>query len=232
MIDLKKIPKIIQKRIKTSSENLPKHIIISTENQDESQDPENKSDIYKKRLNNLYELIKTQVEINIPILTISLGKSENFIDQKMFYEFIDSLLMEFAVKNKVRVSFVGKWYSLKGMTVEGIKKIVNETCDFDKFFLNICINYDGQEEIADACRVIIRKVYDNRLKPDSINKEILKENLYSSYFIPADLIIEMSDRFTGTFLWDSEDSKIFFAIKKFENFSRGEFNKAIEYFRK
>jgi undecaprenyl pyrophosphate synthase len=35
-------------------------------------------------------------------------------------------------------------------TVDAVKKILDETKDYDCYFLNFCLHYDGQEEIVDA----------------------------------------------------------------------------------
>jgi undecaprenyl diphosphate synthase len=230
MIDLKKIPEIIQTRIKATSKNIPKHVLLNTAT--EINNPEEKEKIIKKKIMNFFEIIKTQIEINLPILTISLGEKKDLYNEKILFEFFDNDLKTFLIDNKIRTSFFGKWYSLPGMIVEVIKKIVNETRDYDKFFLNICINYDGQEEIVDSCRLILKKFYDNKLDPDIIKKNIIKENIYSSYFIPPELIIETTNNFSGTFLWDSKGSKIFFLNKKFENFSKSDFQRALDFYKK
>ena len=72
--------------------------------------------------------------------------------------------------NKVKVSALGKWYDLPSRGVEGIKEIIEETKDYDNFFLNFCVNYNGQEEIVDACRLIGRQIKAERLTVDNINK--------------------------------------------------------------
>ena len=84
---------------------------------------------------------------------------------------------------------------------------------FFPFFVNLCINYDGQEELIDSFRIIARKIKSSTLDPDSITKEEIKENVYSSYFIPPDVIIITGKRkfFGGFLLWDSIKSKIYFS---------------------
>lgn len=230
MIDLKKIPEIIQAKTQTSKEDFPKHIIINTVTK--VNDPNQKKEIDTKKLSVVLDIIKSQVELNIPIITISLGTQNDILDEDLLYEFLDVELKKYVNQNKMRTSFIGKWYSLTGMTVEAIKRIVDSTKDYDNFFLNFCVNYDGQEEIADACKVILMKSFDNKLDPYSISKDMIKENIYSSYFIPADLIIELTNNFSATFLWDSKNARIFFANKNFEDFTKADLMKGIEYYKR
>ena len=117
-----------------------------------------------------------------------------------------------------------------GQLVEEIKRVDKETNDFDHFFLNICINYNSQQEIADASRVIIRKIMLEKMDIDSITPETFKENVYSSYFMPPDLIIEPDNKFRGTFLWDSANSTVIQLNKKILEINKNDFVKAIEKF--
>jgi undecaprenyl diphosphate synthase len=114
--------------------------------------------------------------------------------------------------------------------VEALKKVNNETNDFDTFFFNLCINYSGQQEIADASRVIIRKIMNDKADIDSISPEMFKENIYSSYFIPPDLVIEPSNKFSGTFLYDSKNARIQFLGKPVLEITKADILKSLDKF--
>jgi undecaprenyl diphosphate synthase len=224
LIDFKKLQQLLQRENTSEQKDFPKHVIlnlfpiITTE--------EKKKEEYEKFLSLIEDIVDLQVEKNIPIFTISLGKRENIPDETMLSVFCDKLL-EKAIQKKINVSVFGRWYDLSGELVEALKKINNETNDFDSFFFNICINYEGKQEIADASRVIIRKISMDKADFDSISPDLLKENIYSSYFIPADLIIESSNRFTGTFLWDSVNAKIYFLNEEVMKINKEDIEKAI-----
>lgn len=185
---------------------------------------ENKRKDYENLYNLIDNIVDLQVQKKIPILTISLGTKEN-IDQNGFAFYIERLT-EKAKHNKINTTIFGRWYDLPGDIVEALKVLNNSTKDFEDFFLNICINYDSHQEIADACRVIIRKIYDEKMDFDSITPEILKENIYSSYFISPNLIIEPLDNFNGTFLWDSVGAKIKFLNKEIQKITKEDIEKA------
>jgi undecaprenyl diphosphate synthase len=183
------------------------------------------------------EMISFQVKMDIPILSFNVMPME-LKERNNFSLIVDSLVeffnyllsSECIKKNQIKISVLGKWYDMPGRLVESIKKITAETKDYDNFFVNFCINYDGQEELIDSFRIIARKIRSSILDPDSITKEEVKDNLYSSYFIPPDLIIITGKRkfFGGFLLWDSIKSKIYFSDKLWPDIKIDDLNVIIQ----
>ena len=183
--------------------------------------------------------IKTQIKLRIPILTIYLLPSD-MANLEHFSMKVDSLigifneLLESDVisENHIKISTFGKWYDLPGRVVEPIKDLLESTKDYDKFFVNFCINYNGQDEIVDACKILSMQVKSDKITLDSINKENIKDNTYSSDFLPPDLIIinGFRQKVKGILLWDSINSSIYFTNKLFPDFGKDDFEKAVDDF--
>ncbi|MBW2977623.1 di-trans,poly-cis-decaprenylcistransferase [Candidatus Woesearchaeota archaeon] len=219
-----------------------KHLVITTHGVKPWAEKEKKTieEAYKKSFEILNEIINLQTEQNIPILTIYL-MPEGLKRKEYFPFFLNSLVAFFEkllssdniTNNKIKVSMLGKWYDLPGRAVEPLKEIIEETRDYDGFFLNFCINYNGQEEIVDACKLIARQVKVEKIDADAINKAIIKDSVYSSYFLPPDLIIKNGERQTsGIMLWDSPYSKIYFTDKYWPEFNKHDFFNAIKEYQK
>jgi len=198
-------------------------------------------DAYRKGFDVVNSVIQAQTELGIPVLTFHI-LPERLIDLKEFPIFME-LLIEFLAElksnktiknNQVKVSVLGKWYELPGRLIEPIKDILDETKEYDRFFLNMCINYSGHEEIVDACRLIARKVAAEKLHPDAINRDVVKENLYCSFFVPPDLIIctGSSRELEGLLLWDSAHSVIHQSERLWPDFTQADFEKAIDEYKK
>lgn len=222
----------------------PKHIAITMDGIPEWAKKNNKDleEAYKESFIILKSTIKSQVRTNTPVLTFYLlpdnikKDSEEFSSlinkiEKFFDEIINS---EIITKNKIKISVLGKWYNLPSKAVEAIKKTLDATKDYDNFFLNFCINYDGQEEIIDACKLLAMKVMVGKLDPETINKESIKDNIYSSYFLPPDLTIinGKKKQISDLLLWDSPNSNVYFTDEFWPDFSKIEFSNAIEEFKK
>jgi len=233
MFKIEKIQELLRKRPK--QEDIPKHVVLDTYGTIKWSEINKKplEEAYKKKLQNIIDIIKIQVEKDIPILTIQLLSKERAIENvDILVEFFRVLKNSHLInENKIKVFVLGKWYDLPGEIVEPIKSIIEETKDYDNFFVNFCINYDGQEEIIDACKLIARKIKEDKIKIEDIDKKELKDNLYSSHFISPELIIENKPRLDGLLLWDSKDAKIVNMKKLFPDFSQKDFLKALELYR-
>lgn len=220
---------------------LPRHIAVGLERDISLWAGRNKRDIrqtYEGRSAIVEELIETQVRLNIPILTIHLLRKTDNIPE--LDTILDSLTLLFQrlsgnktlADKQVRVSVFGKWYNLPSGPVEAIKKVLEETETYDQFFLNFCIYYDGREEIADACELIAMKIKMGKLDPDSVTPELIKESLYTSYFLPPDIIVINGEkRLDGFMLWDASESRIYFSGKEWPEFNAMDLQKATELFR-
>ncbi len=200
------------------------------------------SESYKKSFDVLLETLDYQIDLRIPITTFFVLPEEIKADVEAFSQIIDPIEEFFnglvdneAInKNKVKISVLGKWYGMPGRVVEVIKKAIDATKDYDEFFMNLCINYDGQEEIVDACKLISMQIRVGKIDPESINKELIKDSIYSSSFLPPDLVIINGKNTSpsGLLLWDSVNSKVYFSNKLWPLFDKSDLNEAIKEYQK
>ncbi len=123
---------------------------------------------------------------------------------KIILDAVDAVIQEATVKEeKVNFNVIGRIYLLP----EGVRLKINELIEFtkenNKNFINLCIMYDGQEEIVDAVKDIIK----SGIKVEEINREVIKSHLYTRDFPEVDYIIRtgMEDgaRISGFLLWDA-----------------------------
>jgi len=197
------------------------------------------SEAYEKAFERLKELVGLQVELNIPIFTIDV--LPEYAQAKEYFmpavakltEFLQWLKnAEFIHKNMVKVSFFGKWYRLPGEVVEIAKEIIEETKRYDSYFLNLCINYDGREELLDACRLIAKQVQIGKVDPEMITEQVFRENTYAGYFLPPDLIIKTGFlKKVNTLLWDLPVAEIYFLKKSFLHVDKDDLKKVIDEFK-
>lgn len=187
----------------------------------------------KECFSKLNKVMQAQIKSSIPIITIYLlsedaDKIQNFVSfcdcaADFFYELCMNPRI---IEKKIKISIFGKWYNMPSRLIESLKKAIDETKENDDFFANFCINYDGQEEIVDACKLIAKQVQLGKIDHEMITKETVKENIYSSYFIPPDVYLIYGERkWTGLLLWDSPKSRIIFAGKSFMEFEESDFEK-------
>ncbi|MFX1477699.1 MAG: polyprenyl diphosphate synthase [Promethearchaeota archaeon] len=134
---------------------------------------------------------------------------------KIMIKAVDTVINESIVKEeKVRFNVIGRLSLLPLDVRKKIEELIEFTKNHDQNFINLCIMYDGHEEIVDAVKGIIR----DGIKIEEINKTLFKKYLYDGRqnFPDLDYIIRtgMEDgaRISGFMLWDSS-----YAEFKFRN---------------
>jgi len=163
--------------------------------------------------NNLKDIIHSIYSVGIKYLSIYALSTENAAKRspkeinylyKLLIKGIGDVLNEPLIKKKkVKVQILGHIEDLSKKIIEKIEIINDYTKDFEDYYLNACILYDGQEEIVDAVKKIVKLGIPN----EKITKKVIKENLYTYNLPEADYIIRtgMEDgaRISGFLLWDS-----------------------------
>jgi undecaprenyl diphosphate synthase len=223
---------------KETEKRIPKHVAISSEDTllwMKKNRIGNPKEAFAKKAKIINEIIGMQIKYCIPIVTILVLDDRKHMPEEVevLQKFFSNLVSAKTIhENQVKISVLGKWYDLPGYLVEEIKHVIDETKDYDRFFLNICMNYSGQEEIVDSCRLIARKIKAGKIDIDAINQELLKDNLYSSYFLPPDIIIKTGTKKTWSslLLWDSPGAHYYFAGKLFNDLTKQDFEDAIDDF--
>lgn len=189
---------------------------------------------FRKSFGILKEIVEEQLKLNIPTMTVyfpfSKTNEDFFVMIDGFVEFMNDLSADkFFDNNKVKMSVFGKWYDLPPRVVEPIKNLISATKDYDKYFLNFCINYDGQEEIIDATKLIARRVKLGKLDPEAIDKSTIKESIYSSFLPPDPIIITgKKPRLQSFLLWDCSNSNIHFVNVLWPDFTKKKFLEALD----
>lgn len=241
---IEQIRSIMKKDKHALKVSMPKHIAITTDGI-EKWALKNKipyADAYRRSFLAIKNTIKTQVSLGIPILSFYISDKNIDRESEAYGHLLDAaanMLNDFANselvnKNRIKISVLGKWYNLPGRAVESIKKAIEETGEYDSFFVNFCINYNGQEEIVDAFKILGMQIKSGKLDPELIGKDSIKENIYSSYFIPPDLMIRNGSgkNTSGFLLWDSVNAKLYFTSKLWPDFGKAELMDAIKDYRK
>jgi len=186
---------------------------------------------FRKAFEKIRDIIIYQVNNKLRIVTFYVQESKNSVMMKVMQEELDKLLKESIIAdNQVKLSFVGRWYALNNEIVETIKYAIDETKDYDNFFVNFCVNYSGQDEILEAVQLIARKVKADKLDPELVTKEIIKESLFTSNMMPPDIIIRNGSgkSLEGFLMWDSAHAHIYFSGKSFIDITAADIDAAIE----
>ena len=130
----------------------------------------------------------------------------------------------------VKVRWVGRTPRLWRSVLRELREAERLTAHNTGLVLNLCINYGGRAEIADATRAIAEDVAAGRLKASSINERTIQRYLYSPTMRDVDLFIRTGDeqRTSNFLMWSSSYAELYFSPLPWPDFNRSELWRACE----
>ncbi|MCX6805959.1 MAG: polyprenyl diphosphate synthase [Patescibacteria group bacterium] len=125
----------------------------------------------------------------------------------------------------IRVVVSGSREKLSEKIIEAIDSTVSKTANNKKGTINICFNYGGQSEIADA----VAKIIESKADASQITTELIRNNLYQPELPPVDYIIRTSGekRLSNFLLWDSAYAELEFVATHWPAFSSQDLDLAL-----
>ena len=179
---------------------------------------------------NIEELFREAQRLRVKYMSIWGFSSENWkrsaSERKAIFDLILSGVERFlrdAHKNKMRFRHIGRKDRLPKKLAEALTKLENETKNYDKFNIQLCLDYGGRDEVIRAVNKILKS-----------SKKEIDENEFSKfldgYGIPdPDLIIRTGGekRLSGFMPFQSSYSELYFSELYFPDFNVKELRKAI-----
>lgn len=134
----------------------------------------------------------------------------------------------------IRLRFLGDRQKLLPELREAMDYLEEATKDMTKVNLNLAINYGGQQEILHSVKSIANDVVTGKIKPDDITLETIEKGLYTLEQPPVDLVIRPSgeQRLSNFLLWQSAYAEFWYSDVLWPDFTRSDFDKALEAFAK
>lgn len=129
-------------------------------------------------------------------------------------------------KNNIRVIFLGSRDRLEPKILRAIDAGQKKTAKNTGGTLILCLNYGGQQEIADATAKMIR----DGVKAESVTPELMAKNMYGPSIPPIDLIIRTSgeQRLSGFMLWSAAYAELKFVLKNWPAFTVSDLEEAFK----
>ncbi|MEP7162293.1 MAG: polyprenyl diphosphate synthase [Candidatus Moraniibacteriota bacterium] len=147
---------------------------------------------------------------------------------RIYEKYFEKLINEEDVhKDRTRIRFIGHW---EEQFPESLKKILyrclEETKDYDQYFLNFFLAYGGTDDMLQA----VRSVTKEGLTPDKITREVLKRHLMTAELSPVDLLIRTGGdphNSDGFMMWETAYSQLAFPDMYYPDFGPEAFREVI-----
>ncbi len=135
-------------------------------------------------------------------------------------------------QDEVKINIFGKWAEqfpkrLVKLLQEGIEK----TKQHSRFKLNFLLAYNGDDDLIEATKNIVKK----KILADKITREIIQENLLTAEIPAIDLVIRTGvegdpHNSAGFLMWQTQNSQLYFTADQFPDFTADKFQLALEDF--
>lgn len=152
-------------------------------------------------------------------------KEINYL-MKLYQRLIEDFLDE-ARQNQVRIYHLGRKDRLPKTLLKKITFAEDETAKYDKYIMNIAIDYGGQDDILRAFRNIVK----DKIPANKIDKELVEKyvDTHDQPYPYVDLMIRTSgeQRTSGFMLWESPYTEYYWENGHFPDFTPEKLREAI-----
>ena len=130
----------------------------------------------------------------------------------------------------IKLNAVGEINSLPKEVVSELDFIVNKTKNNRKMNLTLALSYGGKQEIFNAVKMIADKVKNNLIELNNFDDSIIDSHLYTKNLPDVDLLIRTSgeQRISNFLLWQIAYAELYFTDVYWPDFSKDDFNLALE----
>jgi undecaprenyl diphosphate synthase len=187
---------------------------------------------HKKGYENLKTIADECFSRGISIVSTYIFSTENWNRELEEVNYLMDLALKLFKKDlnelmdkDIRVVVSGSREKLSEKIIEAIDSTVSKTANNKKGTINICFNYGGQSEIADA----VARIIESKADASQITTELIRNNLYQPELPPVDYIIRTSGekRLSNFLLWDSAYAELEFVSAHWPAFSSQDLDLAL-----
>ena len=189
---------------------------------------------HKKGILTVEKIIEAAIDKKIKFLTLFVFSTENWKRPTNEIKYLFKLLGNYIdkeidqlIKKNIKIKVIGNITPFPKILKSKILKIQKETKLNNKIQVNMALNYGSRDEIIYA----VKKLKKNSIK---INEENITKNLYTNNIPDPEILIRTGDvkRISNFLIWQTIYSEIFFVKKMWPDFSRNDFFKIINKFKK
>lgn len=191
---------------------------------------------HQKGFENIRQLAPYIINKGVKVLSVFAFSTENFKRAEEEVKYLMDLFVDMFRKEcdkiheeNIKIIFSGRRENLRPDVLEAIDYITEKTKNNTKGIFNICLNYGGQQEIADGTKKIVQDVQNGIISINDIDEKLLYKYMYNE-LPPIDYLIRTSgeERISNFMLYELSYAEMYFPKVYFPDFNEDEFEKAID----
>jgi len=183
------------------------------------------------------EIIQAAQDKGIRYLTLYAFSKENWRRPKEEVAFLMGLLssyldkkIEKMIRNNCVFNVIGEMNDLGAILHKKLSQAMERSKGNTGLVVSFALSYSSRREILRACQRLATQAAEGSIKPSEITEEMLSENLYTAGMPDPELLIRTSGemRISNFLLWQISYSELYITQKFWPEFTRDEFEKALE----
>lgn len=191
---------------------------------------------HQKGFENIRDLVPYIIDKGVKYLSVFAFSTENFKRTEEEVKYLMDLFVDMFKKEcdnihkeDIKIVISGRRENLRPDVLEAIDYITEKTKDNKRGVFNVCLNYGGQQEIADGTKRIVEDVQAGKISIDDIDENLLYKYMYNE-LPPIDLLIRTSgeERISNFMIYSLSYAEMYFPEVCFPAFDKDEFEKAID----
>ncbi len=192
---------------------------------------------HRAGMEKIREITQLCSDFGIKILTIYAFSCQNWRRPRREVNFLMSGFKRYLDKEKddlnkkgTRFRVIGRRRRLSSSLQNKIEEVMSLTKDNKDFFLNLAIDYGGQEEIIDAAKALIKEVVRGNLAVEEIDIDLFEQYLYLEDLPSPDLLIRTGGeyRVSNFLLWHIAYTELWMTPVFWPDFGEKEFLMALK----
>ena len=185
----------------------------------------------------LFDVVEGALQIGVKELSAYAFSTENWRRSPDEVKFLMGFNREVIRRRRDQMNEMGVRIRWVGRPQKLWKSVMNELLEAEeltkknkKLTLNMCVNYGGRAEIADAAALLAHEVAKKRIKPEQINEKLFAKYLDEPQMSDVDLFLRSSgeQRTSNFLLWQSAYAEMVFMDVLWPDVTRETLWKGIE----
>lgn len=187
------------------------------------------------------ETVRTAIEFciqqaisHLTLYTFSLENFKRQEDEKThLFELLVSRVtkdIDELVEKGIKVRFIGDRTLFPACIIDAVDHLAAVTSAGEKLQVNLLFCYGGKQEILQAARITAEQVVSGNLRPEELDENHFKRNLWLGDVPPPDLIIRTGGiyRLSNFLSFQSVYSELYFSDALWPEFTRDHFQQAYD----
>jgi undecaprenyl diphosphate synthase len=167
----------------------------------------------------LFDVVEGAIEIGVQAISAYAFSTENWRRSPEEVRFLMGFNRDVIRRRRdemhemgVRVTWSGRAPRLWKSVIKELQVAEELTRGNDVLTLNMCVNYGGRAEVADAARSIARAVAAGELDPEKVDGKVFGRHLYVPDLSEADMLWRTSgeNRLSNFMLWQAAYAELVF----------------------